>query len=188
MRVLNIIVDESRLLASRERCPYLIHVEVADTGLDGSDARLYASDCNGLGTTVEEALGLGSATSATAMQQSRPGPAYEIPPELLAEPALISPSGQSSNESRDTYDSVELQTDTVVDDYDSSISIPLPRGGWQADDEGVFYPEATGFGHATTPYEELVRQEEYEQLHQQMQVQQEEATAAAQTQVKILNK
>lgn len=43
VQVLNIVVPESRLLASRERCPYLVRLEVADTGLEGSDARLYAA-------------------------------------------------------------------------------------------------------------------------------------------------
>ena len=42
MRVLNIVAHDCRLLASRERCPFLVQVEVAETGLEGSDARLYA--------------------------------------------------------------------------------------------------------------------------------------------------
>ena len=42
MRVLNIVASESRILASRERCPFLVQVELAETGLEGSDARLDA--------------------------------------------------------------------------------------------------------------------------------------------------
>lgn len=190
--MLNIIVPESRLLASRERCPYLIHVEVADTALDGSDARLYASGANGLGTTIEEALGMGP-TSIERKQGKYSSevqcPAYEIPPELLSEPSIAS-SSSSSEQSLDdgsSTNSMSLQTGAPQDEYDSGISIPVARGGWQGDDGGAFYPEPTTFEQPSTPYEDLVRQEEYEQLHQQIQVQQDAAAAVAFSQMKILN-
>lgn len=57
VRVLNIIPDESRILASRERCPFLLQVEVVDSGLEGNDARLYAGG-HDIGTTVQEVLGI----------------------------------------------------------------------------------------------------------------------------------
>ena len=52
VQVLNIVVPEARLLSSRERCPFLVRLEVADTGLEGSDARLYAAGAPRLGVTV----------------------------------------------------------------------------------------------------------------------------------------
>jgi hypothetical protein len=68
VRVLNIVVEETRILQSRERCPFLIHVEVADTGMEGNDTRLYATkpsapssystDDNGFFATIQEALHL----------------------------------------------------------------------------------------------------------------------------------
>lgn len=41
VRVLNIIEPECRLLSSRERCPFLIRMEVLETGLEGNDPMLY---------------------------------------------------------------------------------------------------------------------------------------------------
>ena len=92
VRVLNIVVPESRLLASRERCPFLVHVEVVDTKLGGHDARLYALGATGLGSTVEEALHMNAAAAAASASSrhrieygSQHPSSYEIPPELLAE-------------------------------------------------------------------------------------------------------
>jgi phosphatidylinositol 4-kinase len=137
-RALNIVVPETRVLASRERCPFLVHLELADTGLEGSDARLYASGVSGLGSTVEEALNMGSgrglATKDGPTEQLQSGnefSSYEIPPELL-----------DSSSSR-------IHT---VGDYERSLR-SFPRGG-----SDIFYD----------PYD-AVRQQEYEQLHQQMQ-------------------
>lgn len=41
VRVLNIIEKECRLLSSRERCPFLVRMEVVETGLGGNDPKLY---------------------------------------------------------------------------------------------------------------------------------------------------
>jgi len=49
MRVLNIVSPKCRILASRERCPFLVHCEVAETGLEGSDARLYSNHSSDYG-------------------------------------------------------------------------------------------------------------------------------------------
>ena len=85
VRVLNIVVPESRILTSRERCPYLVHLEVADTGLEGSDARLYASGANGIGTTIEESLGMNprASSAAAAATEHNHEPVYRIPSELV---------------------------------------------------------------------------------------------------------
>jgi phosphatidylinositol 4-kinase len=88
-RALNIVVPECRILASRERCPFLIHLELADTGLEGSDARLYASGVNGLGSTVEEALNMGNGKPVSgSLNREKVPSSYEIPPELLDRPQL----------------------------------------------------------------------------------------------------
>ena len=80
MQVLNIVVPEARILASRERCPYLVRMEVVETGLEGSDARLYAAGAPKLGVTVEEALK--SRASSDAVDE---GGECNIPLELLPE-------------------------------------------------------------------------------------------------------
>ncbi|GKY92660.1 hypothetical protein MPSEU_000236000 [Mayamaea pseudoterrestris] len=80
VRCLNIVVSEARLLASRDRCPFLIQLEVADTNLESGDARLYASDPVGLGSTMVEALGMAPAASSPTQQQQHN---YQIPFELL---------------------------------------------------------------------------------------------------------
>jgi len=94
VRVLNIVEDESRVLASRERCPFLVHLEVADTNLEGDDARVYTSGAEtSLGSTVEEALSMNGISYEQQQQgSSAPQPEtenrsnrvrYGIPQELL---------------------------------------------------------------------------------------------------------
>jgi hypothetical protein len=115
-----------------------VHLELADSGLEGSDARLYASGVSGLGSTVEEALNMGSGRGLTTkdgpreqLQSGNEFSSYEIPPELL--------------------DSSRSLIHTVGEHERSLQS--FPRGG-----SDIFYD----------PYD-AVRQQEYEQLHQQMQ-------------------
>ena len=95
VRILNIVVPESRVLASRERCPFLVQLEVADTGLEGHDARLYTSGASNVGSTVEEALSMSSMALhaerqpqqqqmwSSASEQPRRPAGYTIPQELL---------------------------------------------------------------------------------------------------------
>jgi phosphatidylinositol 4-kinase len=80
VRCLNIVVPETRILASRERCPYLVQMEVADTNLESGDARIYASGAVGLGSTMEEALGMTAAAASAAATRRQN---FVIPPELL---------------------------------------------------------------------------------------------------------
>mmetsp|Transcript_26680 Transcript_26680/g.39635 ORF Transcript_26680/g.39635 Transcript_26680/m.39635 type:complete len:742 (-) Transcript_26680:102-2327(-) len=100
VRVLNVVPTECRILASRERCPFLVQLEVVQTNMDGSDARLYAPcGVNGVGTTVEEAMGIGlsskggtrvggsygyGAGGGVQQQQQRSFVPYRIPSELLS--------------------------------------------------------------------------------------------------------
>ncbi|CAB9498886.1 Phosphatidylinositol 4-kinase beta [Seminavis robusta] len=84
VRVLNIVVPQTRLLASRERCPYLVRLEIAETGFDGSDARLYATGAPQLGVTVAEALECAVDTDESDDDtNSNEQPCRSIPPELL---------------------------------------------------------------------------------------------------------
>lgn len=144
MRVLNIVVPEARILASRERCPYLVRLEVVETGLEGSDARLYAAGARKLGVTVEEALKTRASSGSTSHKSQQSLGHCNIPLELVP-----------SNSQWDTQvEGVTLSNNDARDDT-------FPRGGWQAEMEGA------DFIHAN-PYE-AVRENEYQQLHQHMQ-------------------
>lgn len=149
MQVLNIVVPESRILASRERCPYLVRLEVVETDFEGSDARLYAAGAPRVGVTVEEALGAAASSKAPAdntQQQSHPS--CNIPLELVPTPDTHTQSG-GSTPSNDR--SPEMGSGT------------FPRGGWQVETDG------TDFMHADPSGYDAVREHEYEQLHQHMQ-------------------
>jgi phosphatidylinositol 4-kinase len=148
VRVLNIVVPESRILASRERCPFLVHLEVADTGLEGSDARLYAAGAAGLGSTVEEALGMSAAASTAAASRRQPSEhnTYQVPSELLIQ------QGQQYLQIQGTF---------------TQRSSSFYRGGYQVGEP--YYP---GHGDNNEMYSnpfDAMRQLQYEQLHQQMQ-------------------
>lgn len=134
VRVLNIVSSESRLLSSRERCPYLVHLEVADTNMEGSDARLYATGARDVGSTVEEALSL-------LARDGGNGQNYQIPHELL----------QSKS--------------TTFRNQGAAAPSMHTRGGWQAEQS---FPESAYYNMYNTPYDD-VRQQELEQLHNQMQ-------------------
>lgn len=157
MRVLNIVEDECRILSSRERCPYLVRLEVAETGLNGNDSRLYASGAPGLGATVGEAL------SMSAFPGGMPGrsgkPTFQIPSELLSSPAVV--SQQKSIQDTTTFDSK-----AATDGKSSQSRGGSLRGGSQ-NDESVYYSHQPEDVYNTGTYDQ-VRQNEYERLHQRM--------------------
>lgn len=145
-------MEEGRILASRERCPYLVHLEVAETGLRGSDSRLYASGAPGMGATIEEALGLNAqASSAVAASDANRGN-YHIPSELLPSPS-----------DRPQWNTKRPTNTTLIKEPLPENKMSLPRGGWQAD-EAFYNPEDI---FASNPYDS-VRENEYQQLHEQM--------------------
>jgi len=157
VRVLNIVVDESRILSSRERCPFLLHVEVAETGLSGTDSRLYATGAPGLGATVAEALSL----SANRAKEKRSNAAtYQIPSELLESTAF--PTEPES-------------TAGCATTYHPSKEPDLVRGG-HFSDESVFYAHNPDELWSSNGWDD-VRQSEYEQLHEQLYVQQQQGAA-----------
>ena len=157
VRVLNIVVHEAKLLSSRERCPFLIHVEVADSGLEGNDARLYASGTSDIGSTIGEALGMmtsvsnveSTTTCAHGQMPSRRQPhivPYSIPDELLPPSAVHHHSNDPT--SHNTF----------------------LRGGSQ--NERPYYDghDVMSGEYMVDPFD-LVRQQDYEQLHQHLQSQ-----------------
>jgi hypothetical protein len=158
VRILNIVVEESRILASRERCPYLVRVEVADTNLRGNDSRLYASGAPGLGATIEEALSMSAtamsnaATTETNIHEQGFGN-YHIPSELLV---------PTAHKSKMHCSVTNAEKELVME----PLSKEMPRGGWQAN-ETLFYSHNPEDVFATNPYD-AVRENEYQQLHQQM--------------------
>jgi phosphatidylinositol 4-kinase A len=182
VRVLNIVTPESRLLSSRERCPFLVQMEVADAGLGGNDARLYATGAQGLGSTVEEALGVNplasaAASSAAAVMHNKAqsvaaSGTYEIPPELMEEQQISSYDEQAEMH-QSAFDQ-NVETESGDECVASTPQVPsqhydngsLARGGWQSDqsffheeDAGYLYPDPDGY----------VQQQQYERLHQEMQ-------------------
>lgn len=161
VRVLNIVVEECRILSSRERCPFLVHVEVAETGLKGNDSRLYASGAPGLGATIEEALAMSA--SKLEGRSDNPGTevSYHIPLELL----------------ESTPFPVDTNMENVIEKSNSEIAYHQPpnstdfvRGGDQSD-ETMFYAHNPDDVWASHVYDD-VRQSEFEQLHHQMYVDQ----------------
>lgn len=166
VRVLNIVAPESRILASRERCPYLVHLEVADTGLEGRDARLYAPGAYGIGTTVEETLGMNPSASsaAAAATENHREPAYRIPSELLDSPIVH--GLLVGNKRRQIQDTSNDNDNRVSTSEKNTGEVHFQRGGWQSD-EGMYFPSESTDYFYSNPYDN-VRQHEYEQLHQQM--------------------
>eukprot|EP00547_Thalassionema_nitzschioides_P007679 CAMPEP_0194218386 /NCGR_PEP_ID=MMETSP0156-20130528/23648_1 /TAXON_ID=33649 /ORGANISM="Thalassionema nitzschioides, Strain L26-B" /LENGTH=1017 /DNA_ID=CAMNT_0038947713 /DNA_START=27 /DNA_END=3080 /DNA_ORIENTATION=- len=160
MRVLNIVSSECRVLDSRERCPYLVHLEVAETGMEGNDARLYTSGVQGIGTTIGESLSMPTVGERHEFKDEEVQafgeafPRYKIPSELLVSPISSFSSKGTAHEAENEGTKYNKKRQ-----HDKATKFPS-RGGWQSDE---LYPEE-GFGN---PYE-MVRQTEYEQLHQQL--------------------
>ena len=145
VRLLNIVVEESRVLASRERCPYLVRVEVADTNLRGSDSRLYASGAPNMGATMEEAMAMNAKDNDSGD--------YQIPSELFA---------PGSDDPEETPQTITINNKDLIEEKPKQ----MPRGGWQEHDE-YYYSHQPNDVYATNPYD-AVRETEYEELHQQM--------------------
>ena len=174
VRVLNIVVEESRILASRERCPFLVRVEVAETGLQGNDGRLYAAGVSGLGATVEEALAMsaceansGSSDNGRADQQGYAP--YKIPSELLHVPTtnpIRRRTGPSTDNPAKVAAPVSLQSPSYPTTNPATRTrkeSTFARGGYQADE---YYPQNPDLSHSE-PWED-VRQHDYRELHQEL--------------------
>lgn len=173
VRVLNLVVSESKLLSSRERCPFLVHLEVADSGFEGSDARLYSAGVSGLGSTVSEALGLQKREASSErprlpfLQGNSKGAAYGIPNELLNLPTAL-----EQDQSFFLTASVKSDVVTTPEEIQNSVeeSMKFPRGGYQREGQYYDHHDVLTNDYAVDPFD-LVRQHQYEQLHQQLQSQ-----------------
>lgn len=160
VRVLNIAVSESRILASRERCPYLIHVEVADSGYEGRDARLYASGATEIGATIGETLGMGniqsnSHTSSENVYENE-RPTYGVPDELLQTPGsreYYSENGYPANGQMESETHSSSSSNGILEN-----AALVSRGG----SEGQYF-EDNQDGVTYDPFD--ARQHEVEQLH-----------------------
>ena len=152
MRVLNIVSSKCRVLASRERCPYLVHCEVVETGLEGRDARLFASGSEEVGATLQETLGIAAGRKQRISGSDRRGSfaSYRIPTEL---------SSSDSTDPRDGTVIVKGQSEA------NSAASLLPRGG---DQGGGYYDHPTMDQSGYFPYDH-VREEQLQQLHEQLQ-------------------
>lgn len=166
VRVLNIVVEECRTLSSRERCPFLVHVEVAETGLSGKDSRLYAAGASSLGATVGEALSMSaSETNTPAASFSEQGCApYQIPSELLASTPSMSQKMFPAEESQELSPTWAPQKEK--EGSRANQTKEFVRGGWQ-DDESTFHSHYPENVFVSNPYD-TVRHHEYEELHEQM--------------------
>ncbi|KAL7509426.1 hypothetical protein ACHAXN_009073 [Cyclotella atomus] len=153
VRALRILPEQCRVLDSRERCPFLVRMEVAESGLEANDARLYAGDVTGVGLTVEESLGSQKRRSLSDAVEG--GFAFcEIPPELMntriRQPKQHEGLAPLSNESWDLHRSDESHEEKAV-----------PRGGYQG-------PEYDNPVYGDYNTYEMVRDHHYQQLHQEI--------------------
>jgi phosphatidylinositol 4-kinase len=179
VRVLNIVVHEAKLLSSRERCPFLIHVEVADSGLEGNDARLYTTGISDIGSTIREALGMMSATSKKASSSSSSSSSssattfdqnqmtsntppnfvpYNIPEELVPTSPKPTTGTTTNNTATGTSDGLAINH---FSDEQTEHNAYL-RGGSQ--NESPYFHDVYSGEFMIDPFD-LVRQQEYEQLH-----------------------
>ncbi len=170
MRVLNIVSSKCRVLASRERCPYLVHCEVLETGLEGRDARLYASaGSKGVGATVQETLGMAYGRKFPTNGRNTGFTPYRIPSELSSFGLIHSKDRYKLSQSHIVEDQINLQSQTNL----------LPRGGGQEDghsyssvNESNHVPPPNDPGYVPSPYD-LVREEQLQQLHEHFQATQQ---------------
>lgn len=156
VRALRILPEQCRVLDSRERCPFLVRMELAETGLEANDARLYATDVMGVGLTVEETLGTtkqGKPLNGAATEGGFTS--CEIPPELMRRQV-------HSNKKKESLS--PLKDETWSHDhsmYNAREEKAVPRGGYQ----GPEY-DPPMYGDYNTY--EMVRDHHYEQLHQEI--------------------
>lgn len=171
-------------------------MEVVETGLDADDARLYATDVEGMGVTIEEALG-----SGMHQQQQHGGFAHcEIPPELMQQQQqkMEGANNMASSGNDSTLpinDIVQQHQSTFEPSARSAASVPsgsfspnqmLPqhgraaktdnrpilasRGGYQGGDDGYYAPPLDIHGSGSF---DMIREQHYEELHHDLRQQRE---------------
>jgi hypothetical protein len=188
VRALRILPNNCRVLASAQRCPFLVRMEVVETGLDANDARLYALDVpGGVGVTIQEALGSirshgDSVLSDQGVMTDCGFAPCEIPPELMME-RQHRPSQQlnyaapprQDNEVRNDFeaprngdDASGLYSNVLPPPYSGTATSEnravLSRGGYQGGDESYDIPHDTF---------DMVREHYYDDLHHTLRQQRE---------------
>jgi len=156
VRALRVLPDMCRVLDSRERCPFLVRMEVVETGLEANDARLYAADVQpGVGLTIEEALGStrphGNSILKDSVMVNGGFASCEIPPELITKHAGRTPADISSPPSQTDENNKTVHT--------SNSKAVLSRGGYQGGNDNCYVPPDM---HGTF---EMVQEQYYDQVH-----------------------
>lgn len=159
VRTLRVLPELCRVLDSRERCPFLVRMEVAETGLEANDARLYATDVQpGVGLTVEEALGStrphGSSILKDSVIINGGFGACEIPPELIRDHA-----NQMAADIYSPTPKVSERSDTL---HTSNGKAVLSRGGYQGGDDN-YYDSPDMYGTL-----DMVQEQYYDQVNHDM--------------------
>jgi hypothetical protein len=181
VRALRILPNNCRVLASSQRCPFLVRMEVVETGLDANDARLYAIDVpGGIGVTIQESLGSmrshGDSVLGDQGVMADCGFApCEIPPELMMERQHR--SNQLSNDALSQRDVSDMRNDFESprsgyaetglysdNNANSENRAVLSRGGYQGGDAGFDIPHDTF---------DMVREHYYDDLHHTLRQQRE---------------
>ena len=170
MRVVNIVSSKCRVLASRERCPFLVHCEVLETGLDGSDARLYVNAEDDVGATIQEILGVASAKkdlNDQVYQQRNQNtfPSYQIPSEISS----VHHSGNMNGvlEKVRIDDRKNNVAQTEIPSHNNPVML---RGGNQYGDS-YNNMDSTGY-QPWTPYD-AIQEEQLQRLHEHLQLHQQ---------------
>jgi len=172
MRILNIVSPKCRVLASRDRCPFLICCEIAETGLyAGSDARLYASSgTRDIGTTLDEVMGMAARerkhlpASNTSNNLLDSFTSYHIPSEIF----INDKRNEADDEGKLNVKKVQ-GIDNTSNDL-SSASDTFLRGGYQETDY-AFQASSNGASNMPSAFD-FVRDEQLKQLHEQLRSQQ----------------
>jgi len=173
VRVLNIVADESRLLSSRERCPFLIHLEVADTGLEGHDARLYTSGAasTSVGSTVEEALSMNIVSQQSA---SMPKPQERGGNENLSPNAaygisqdLVSSTPPQPPRKLDLPRGGSLSDQPYSHQPEDQASADFAQGNQDYTSDHSYYPQQqhVSYEHASHQYHDQVGYQSHESNH-----------------------
>lgn len=196
MRVLNLIPSEARLLASRDRCPFLVHCEIVDTGISTNDARLYASnyypsssleeeeeekkyddynhDC--MATTVieneENAMMMGRNGGDNAVMEGLGGglTLSEVLGAVVNPGSCLIPKELLLSKKMRVVDknSINVKHDKYFNDNGKEDDdIALPRGGWQGEVDDLSYYQQSSFAHVSHQHD-MVQHQMLEQTYEQM--------------------
>jgi len=181
-KVLQIYTANARLLSSRERCPFLIHVEVLGTNVNGSDPSLYPSS-----KTVEEGMDAirrrdeiktsvvrgGSTTQEVTpvafVQRQATSPAFvrqrvDTPPAFVTTRQEVETT-RHQQELRQPPPEASIQPQQ--EESSSTESAQAPRGGSQDYLPPPNYYEPHDDPYYYDPYADF-RQMEFESLHQDL--------------------